>query len=84
LPFIPPPFDVPDVRLIRRDSGALPLELFTLPFEESVVPASYEFVTVDGFVKVPMLHGPGTFFTGPFEKSGFLIFVGFVMRDFPE
>ncbi|HPC04517.1 MAG TPA: hypothetical protein PLE04_12135 [Syntrophales bacterium] len=37
LPFVPPHCDVPDVRLIRRDSGALPLELFTLPFEKSIV-----------------------------------------------
>ncbi|HQB30530.1 MAG TPA: hypothetical protein PKY58_11675, partial [Syntrophales bacterium] len=37
LPFVPPPCGVPEVRLGRRDSGALPPELFTLPFEGSVV-----------------------------------------------
>jgi len=44
LPFFPRHCGVPSVRLIPRDSGALPMELFTLPFEEVLNRPFYEFV----------------------------------------
>ncbi|HPC03958.1 MAG TPA: hypothetical protein PLE04_09275, partial [Syntrophales bacterium] len=43
LPFFPRPCGVPSVRLSPRDSGALPMELFTLPFEKVLNWPFYEF-----------------------------------------
>jgi hypothetical protein len=48
LPFFPPHCDVPSVRLIRRDSGALPMELFTLPFEKVLNWPFYDFINIEG------------------------------------
>jgi len=44
LPFFPRPCGVPKVRLSPRDSGALPMELFILPFEKVLNGPFYEFV----------------------------------------
>jgi len=49
-PFFPRPCGVPSVRLSPRDSGALPLELFTLPFEKVLNCPFYDFIKVDGWV----------------------------------
>ncbi|HPC04351.1 MAG TPA: hypothetical protein PLE04_11260, partial [Syntrophales bacterium] len=44
LPFIPRPCGVPLVRLSPRDLGALPAELFPLPFEKVLIWPFYDFV----------------------------------------
>jgi hypothetical protein len=50
LPFFPRPFGVPSVRLSPRDSGALPVELFTLPFEKVLNWSFYDFITIQGAI----------------------------------
>jgi len=45
LPFFPRHCGVPSVRFIPRDSGALPLELFALPFEKVLNCPFYDFIT---------------------------------------
>ncbi|HPX12382.1 MAG TPA: hypothetical protein PKW20_08865, partial [Syntrophales bacterium] len=53
LPFFPPHCGVPSVRFIPRDSGALPMALFPLPFEKVLNGPFYDFIIYDGFVKSP-------------------------------
>ncbi|HPC02194.1 MAG TPA: hypothetical protein PLE04_00350 [Syntrophales bacterium] len=50
LPFFPRPCGVPEVRLSPRDSGALPMELFTLPFEKVLNWPFYDFIN-NGIMK---------------------------------
>jgi len=45
-PFIPRPRGVQEVRLGPRDSGALPMELISLPFEKGLNWPSYEFIKI--------------------------------------
>ncbi|HPX10899.1 MAG TPA: hypothetical protein PKW20_01350, partial [Syntrophales bacterium] len=47
-PFFPRPCGVPKVRLSPRESGALPMALFTLPFEKVLNGPFYDFVIYRG------------------------------------